>query len=206
MRSLSPDLKQFMLRFLVVAGLGILAGFLRWGSLIFISRTMSFQFTQISLTAGLAYALFKRTPMLNSFLILFFWFLVFTALEAFGNRWMYVLNLTYIAGISFAIWVYLYLLGKSVIRTAIQRVACLTVAFGIVNTLHVIVLVLISWRSSNAQNPHFISEVLNTCWFNFQTGILIGLAAGVGIEAVDHSLIPRTGAALKSWALDANDA
>jgi hypothetical protein len=205
-RSVSPDLKQFVLRFIVVAGAGMFAGYLSWGSFIFVSTMMCFQFTQNSITAGLSYALFKRTSALNSFLILFSWYLIFTALEAFSNRWMYVLNLTYIAGISSAVYLYLYLIDKSILLGPLRRVAALTVAIGMVNTLHVVVLVLMSVRWSYFNNPQFMSHVLNTCWFNFQTGIIIGLAAGIGVEAVDHSLIQRVLAALKSWALDSDAA
>jgi hypothetical protein len=204
MRSLSLNLTQFLLRFLAIAGITIFAGYLRWGSLIFVSTTMSFQFTQNGLTAGLSYALFKHTSVMKSFLVLFCWMLIFTALEAFSNRWMYVLNLTYIAGISSVMYLYLYLIKKSVLQRATLRVGALTLAIGIVNTLHVIILMLVSWKGSRAENPQFITHVLNTCWFNFQTGIIIGLAAGIGIESVDHSMIPRAQAALRSWALGAN--
>jgi hypothetical protein len=204
MQSLSPSLRQFILRVFVVAGAGIFVGLLRWGSFIFVPTMMSFQFTMNSITAGLSYALFKRTSVLNSFLILFCWFLIFTVLEAFNNRWMYVLNLTYIAGIASVVYLYLYLIEKSILRGPIPRIAVFTVTSGIVDTLHVIILVFISLSWSSLQNSQFSSHVLDTCWFNFQTGIMIGFAAGIGIEVVDHSMIQRILAALKSWALDAN--
>ena len=204
MRNLPPDLRQFVLRFLAIAGIIIFAGYLRWGSFIFVSTNSSFQFTQLGLTAGLAYALFKRTSMLNSFLVLFCWMLVFTAVEAFNNRWMYVLHLVYFTGLASVIYVYLYFIDISILRRAIHRVAALTVATGIVNALHIVILVLISWRRLNLDNPQFVTHILNACWSNFLTGILIGFAAGIGIESVDHSMIPRAQAALRSWALGAN--
>jgi hypothetical protein len=205
MRYPSPDMRQFALRCVVIAGAGILAGLLRWGSLIFVTTNMTFQFTQISVTAGLSYALFKRTSVLNSFLILFCCYLVFTALQDIHGRWMYVLNLIYIAGISSVIYLYLLFIEKPILHGAIRRLAALTVATALVNPLHVIVLVLISLSWSNLQNAHFISHVADTCWFNFQTGTVVGLAVGIGIEAADRSLVQRVLAALKSWALDWSD-
>ena len=205
MRHLAPDIKQFVLRFVVIAGAGILAGLLRWGSFIFVTTNMTFQFTQISVTAGLSYALFKRTSVLNSLLILFCCYLVFTALEDFHSRWMYVMNLTYVAGIASVIYLYLLFIEKPILRGAIRRIAALTVATALVNPLHVVVLVLISLRWSNLQNAHLISHVVDTCWFNCQTGIVTGLAVGIGIEAADRSMVQRVLAALKSWALDWSD-
>jgi hypothetical protein len=200
----SPKLKQFILRVTIIAGASIVAGLLRHGSFIFISTFMAFQFTHNGITAGLSYALFKRTSLLNSFLVLFCWYLVLTILEDINNHWMFVLNLTYIAGIASVIYLYLFLIDKSILRGAIRRVVALTLAVGIVNTLHVVVLVFMSLGWSWIHSPQFVSQVLSNCSFNFQTGILIGFAVGIGIEAADHSLVQGALAALKSWALDAN--
>ena len=186
-------LKEFALRFIAMAGAGMLAGYLMFGSFIVNPVYMSFQFTVNSITAGLSYALLKWTSKLRSVVVLFCWFVLLTVLEDVNNRWMYLLNCTYIVGISGAMFAYLYLCDKPILNSPIRRIALLSLLVGLVNTLHVIILAAISLGSSMFQNPHFFSN----CEFNFEAGSLIGLAAGLGAEIVDRSFVQRTFTALK---------
>ena len=204
MRIHSHALRRFVLRLLIIAGAGIFSGLVTGDAVIFIPQYMPFQCTAFSITAGLSYALFKRTSVLNSSLALFCWFLMFTALEDYQNRWMYELTLIYTVGIAGAIYLNLFLVDKSVLRGSIWRVAGLTIAIGVANPMHVVVFVLMSMSWSSLQNPQVLSRLFAECWFNLQSGILIGFAIGIGIEAVDHSLIQRAIVAMRSSALDAN--
>jgi hypothetical protein len=204
MKNLSRDNKQFILRVVIIAGCGMFVGFLWSGSSIFTSTNMAFQFTANSIAAGLSYALFKRTSVLNSFLVLFCWFLILTFVEEFNNRWMYVLNVVYTAGIASVIYVYILFVDKKILHNTIRRVLGLTGAIATINVLHVLVLVLISLGLSWIHYPRYVSSIYSSCLINLRIGAINGFGVALGIEIVDYFLSQRALAALKSWMLDAN--
>jgi hypothetical protein len=204
MLTLTNNIKLLFIRFLAVAVSGLVIGFLAWRTSIFIPTHMAFQFTVLSVAAGLTYALLRHTSKVNTFLALFCWFIGLTIVEDYSNRWLYVLNLVYTAGTACVVYLYLRFSTKGMLTHTFWRILALAIATGVVNIVHLLVMVFIARGFSWFDKPLVVREILDSSIYNCQFGILVGLAAALAIEAIDHSLIRRASSAMKSWALDAN--
>jgi len=73
--------KHIILPVIVVSGIGILVGFIFNRNQIFIPTMRSFQFTESSVTAGLAYTIFKKPTLRNIWVALFIWDIFLTVLK-----------------------------------------------------------------------------------------------------------------------------
>jgi hypothetical protein len=184
MYSLETTWSRTFLRAAIVAGSVLLVGFVLFPSMVFVPTMRAWQFTESSITAGLAYAGFNSSSKRNALAALFVWYIILLLLMGPFHRWVLVLNLVYIGGIASAIYGYNFLVKKPVVHTAIQRILVAGGLVAIANGLIIIVLglILFSWMISHLDETwmHIVA--------NLQFGALIGLAMGVGIELAEYVL------------------
>jgi hypothetical protein len=141
-----------------------------------------FQFTENSITAGLAYAFWKSSTSRNMWIALFIWYILTIELLVEFNWWLPILNLAYISGITAAIFVYNTVVNKPFVTGMFLRVIFAGVIIAIANGVIVIVLGIFSL---NVIASHF-ADWLDAIIFNIEIGIVIGLAVGIGIEIAEY--------------------
>jgi hypothetical protein len=182
MNLLENSWAKTVLRAAIVTGCGIAVGFTFYQSLIFIPTMKASQFTESSITAGIAYAALKSSKRRNALAALFLWFIVAPLLGGPFHYWLLVLAFVYIVGIGIAIYCYDLLARKSLFDTPIKRIllAAGLVAFANGANIIVLSLILFGWTIAH----------LNTAWMNILTnlelGVLIGFGVGVGMELADY--------------------
>ncbi len=172
------------MRAIVVAVASILAGYGLYRSWVFEPTMVPFQFTFSGVTAGLAYAssqLPKARPGLASLVV---WFVVVTWLIEPFNPWLLTLNSTYILAITGAIFIFSSLRRRSVVKSAMARIALAGALFSLVNSLIIILLVGLSGHIQSMP----IASLGEIALKNAQYGALIGLAVGIGIEIAEFSI------------------
>ncbi|MDE3056740.1 MAG: hypothetical protein KGJ59_02115 [Bacteroidota bacterium] len=183
MNTIESTWKHLLLRAAVVSGVGILVGYIFYRSSVFNPHMRAFQFTVSSITAGIAYAMLKSPVPRNLWAALFSWYIILTGLLITFNRWMLILNLVYIIGVTVAIFVYNNVAAKPFLKRAVLRVAFAGAIIATTNGLIIIVLSLVSVRTVIVS--HF-TTLLKWVNLNMQFGAIIGLAVGIGIELAEY--------------------
>jgi hypothetical protein len=182
MNTTANDWKHVILRVIVISGVGIIVGFIFYRYSVFIPTMRSFQFTESSITAGIAYAFLKSSTPRNLWASLFVWYVVLTGLLVEFNWWLPILNLAYISGITAAIFIYNRVMNKPFANRAILRII-----FGgaITATANGFIIVALGLFSSKSVVSHF-TVWLDAIKFNVEIGAVIGLAIGIGIEIAEY--------------------
>jgi hypothetical protein len=135
-----------------------------------------------SVTVGLFYAMLKGSTLRNALAVLLIWYIISLTFSSRHNYWILILNLTYIAGLSLAVYLYMLVIRKSLVGNAIGRIASFVIITAVINTLIILVLALFSLPRA-IDNPY---SILDAGYFNLKMGTLIGLALGIGIEVADY--------------------
>jgi hypothetical protein len=182
MESIQMYSKQIIVRILIVAGTGMVIGFLLFRAAIFIPTMTTFQFTISSVTVGLFYSILKSSTLRNGLVALLIWYFVNSAFFDPHNRWMLVLNLVYIGGIAGACYLSMFTIKKGYVHSMVMRIATLTVFIAIVNGLIVFFLSLFSWHRAIAHQDKLFQIALS----NLELGAMIGLGLGIGIEIAEY--------------------
>jgi hypothetical protein len=170
-------------RALIIIAAGMGAGYLFYGSWIFVPTSPPSQFTLSSIAAGLFYGLAKSSSYRNALTAILIWYVISTFVDV-HNGWLFILFLVYIAAISAAVYVYMILVRRPLFNGILQRVATMSLLIGIVNALAIPILSAIQSLSGHVR----LSTVVDTTISNFQLGTLIGLGVGVGIEIAEYLL------------------
>ena len=172
---------RHIVRFLIVTGLIIAAGYSFYKESVFISTRWPFQFFSTGISLGLAYAAFSTKKYRAAIGILLLWYIVFTGFLFEHNAWIFILNGTYIALTSAALYLYLKIIQKSFASSSIFQVILSGLLFGITNSLIIVLLALFS--------SHFefnnLSILVQPMLLNLRIGIIIGLLTGISINLAD---------------------
>lgn len=172
---------RHIVRFLFVSGLIIAIGYSFYKESVFISTRWPFQFFGTGITLGIAYATFSTNNYRTAIGILLLWYIVFTGFLFEHNSWIFILNGTYIALTSAALYLYLIIIKKTFASNNIVRVIISGLLFGITNSLIILLLALFS--------SHFVfnnlSILLQPMLLNLRIGIIIGILTGIGINLTD---------------------
>jgi len=181
MNTIEESWKHIALRVLVISGVGILVGFIFYRGHVIIPTMRSFQFTESSITAGLAYAFWKSSTTRNVFAALFIWYVLATGLFVEFNWWLPILHLAYIGGITASIYLY-NIVVKRYARRAILRIIFAGAIIAVANGFILIVLSLFRF---DAAISHLTTR-LEWANRNMELGAIIGLAIGIGIEIAEY--------------------
>jgi hypothetical protein len=183
MSPLKGHINHTIVRILIVCASGIAAGFLFYGSLIFIPTMVPFQFTYSSITASLFYGFQKSSSLRNALLAVLVWYAASTLIDV-KNSSMLVLCFAYVAGISVVVYLYLRLIHRPVLNGVFQRVATFSLLTGTVNLIIAVALTAF-WAALAGMSFHRVPQIAVD---NFQIGTLIGLGIGAGIEIAEYIL------------------
>ena len=132
--------KHLILRVFVIAGVGILVGYIFYRDNVFTPTIRAFQFLGSSITAALVYAVLKSYSSRYLWPVLFVWYVILTGLIVEFNWWLPILNLAYIGGITAAIYAYNYITTRLFVNSAALRIVSSGTIISIVNGLIIIVL------------------------------------------------------------------
>ena len=194
MSSKGNTLLNALLRFIIVTGLIIAAGYVVYRNAVFIRTMWPYQFFLTGITVGVAYMAFKSTSRNNGFLILLIWFfLVLSNILLIGREalhsWHIILRSIYVISMTCAIYLYVRSLGKSLMSTVIKRIMAATIIIAVINGVIVIILGILS-----SGRP---SEMLQAIYHNIAIGGQIGILTGIGIEIAEYVIGVLTGTQLK---------
>jgi hypothetical protein len=170
-------------RAFVVVTLGMTAGYLFYGSSIFVPTRPPFQFTLSSISAGLFYGVSKSSSYRNALAVALIWYVISTLISV-HNWWIFIVFLFYIAGISAAVYVYMIIVRQPLLNGILQRIVTASLLIGAFNALLILLLSVLQLIFSHLRLSMVPSAVVD----NFQLGALIGLGVGVGIEIAEYSL------------------
>lgn len=182
MNSNNNTWKQVILRGVIVSGLVIAFGFIVYQSSIFTPTTPPFLFLVTGVTIGISYAAFKSSVPRNGFIALFVWYVILTGRHASHNAWIFILEGSYIMGITGAIYLYILIADKPFINGRTQRIVASTLIIGIVNGLIVIFLGLFRIGAVVAHPEVF----LQASYYNLKIGAVMGILSGLGIELAEY--------------------
>jgi len=183
MSAKSITLLNALLRFVIVSGLVIAAGYVLYRNAVFIRTMWPYQFFLTGITVGIAYMAYKSTSRHNGFLILLIWFfLVLGNILLIGREalqsWHIFLRSIYVLSMICAIYLYVHSLGKSLMRTVIKRMMAATIIIAVMNGMIVIILGIVS-----SGRP---AEMLHAIYHNIAIGGQIGILTGFGIEIAEY--------------------
>jgi predicted RNA-binding Zn-ribbon protein involved in translation (DUF1610 family) len=174
--------KQLIVRGVIVAAAGLAIGFAFYQSWIFIPRMRPFQFTVISVTAGIFYAAVKQPAIRNGLAALVVWYVVLIFLIERFTKWQAVLSFVYLAVTASVVYLYVYAAGRLPLRGWVQRIAAMLTLTAVGNALIVVVLGLI-WLREAFSRPQVLAE---SSLFNLKLGGLVGLGLGIGMEIAEY--------------------
>jgi hypothetical protein len=182
MEPIQLSLKQAILRGVIVAVAGLVIGFAFYQRWIFTPRMRPFQFSVISITAGIFYAAIKQPAIRNGLAALVVWYVVLTFLMERFAKWNVVLNFIYFAVTAGVVYLYVYAAGRLPLRGRLQRIAAMLTLTAVGNALIVVVLGLI-WFREALSRPQVL---VDSSFFNLRLGGLVGLGLGVGMEIAEY--------------------
>jgi hypothetical protein len=182
MNSLQKIWTVALIRAAVVAGSGILLGYLLYQSLVFTPAMVAFQFTLSGVTAGVAYAALKGRRIRDGLASLVVWYVIVTFLVENFVPWMLLLNFIYIAEIAVVIWVYVRLIREPLLKSIPARIVLAGALLSIANGLLIVILETILKRHTLGNVGELWELIMRNCQF----GALIGLAVGCGIEIAEQ--------------------
>ncbi|HBD07826.1 MAG TPA: hypothetical protein DCZ69_06150 [Syntrophobacteraceae bacterium] len=182
MNSLQKIWTVALIRAAVVAGSGILLGYLLYQSLVFTPAMVAFQFTLSGVTAGVAYAALKGRRVRDGLASLVVWYVIVTFLVENFVPWMLLLNFIYIAEIAVVIWVYVRLIREPLLKSIPARIVLAGALLSMANRLLIVILETILKRHTLGNVGELWELIMRNCQF----GALIGLAVGCGIEIAEQ--------------------
>jgi hypothetical protein len=174
-------IKESAVRFIIISGLIIAAGYYLYQNSVFIPTHWPFQFLVSGITVGIAYAAFSKNHFSTGAAILFVWYIILTSWISDHNTWVLILEGTYITIFSASVYLYIKIIQKYEIENILIRIIISAVLFGIINSLIVVILSLFSPQIllTNFQ------RVLSPMMLNFGIGTGIGLFFGIGVKLSD---------------------
>jgi hypothetical protein len=179
-------LRHVVIRTFIIAGVGIAFGYLVFRFAVFVPTMPPYQFTIASITVGLCYSMLKGSTLRNTLSVLLVWYFVGTTFSDTRHYWIWImiLQFAYVAGLSFAVYLYMFFIRKRYVRSMAIRIASFLVITAITNALIVQALALLSF-------PRVIAhpfQYLQASFYNLELGTMIGLALGIGIELGDYAI------------------
>lgn len=183
MISKKSTLLNALLRFLIVSGLVIAAGYIVYRNALFIQTMWPYQFFLTGITVGIAYLAFKCNVRNAGFLILLIWFSMVLGNGLLIGRealhsWHLILRSAYILGMTCAIYLYVHSLAKPLMRTFLHRIMAATILIAVMNGMIILILGILS-----SGKP---SEMLQAIYHNIAIGGQIGILTGIGIEIAEY--------------------
>jgi len=175
-------LKQGFISAVIIIAIGLGIGFLLFRSNIFMPTRPVYQITMASITVGIFYSMLKGSNLRNALAVLLIWYVISLTFSSRHNYSILILNLTYIAGLSLAVYLYMLAIRKSLVGNAVGRIASFVITTAVINTLIILVLALLSLPRA-IDSPNLI---LDAGYFNLKMGTLIGLILGIGIEIAEY--------------------
>lgn len=174
-------IKESAVRFIIISGLIIVAGYYLYQNSVFIPTHWPFQFLVSGIIVGIAYAAFSKNHFSTGAAILFVWYIILTSWISDHNTWVLILEGTYITIFSASVYLYIKIIQKYEIENILIRIIISAVLFGIINSLIVVILSLFSPQIllTNFQ------RVLSPMMLNFGIGTGIGLFFGIGVKLSD---------------------
>ena len=181
------NVKEAILRIIVVSVIAIGSGYLFFGSAVFNPRMTWFEFVANGVTIAIAYSAFKSSQIRDGFALLFLWYLflnVFVFLP--HNDWMPRMEASYVIGLTASVYVYFLLARKSVISGWVQRIIVICLLIGFAHGLIVLFLEVLTQRL-------FIhpSETVGWSFMNLKTGLVIGIVCAVGMELSEYLIASK---------------
>ena len=176
----SDLIKESIIRFIIITGLIIAAGYYLYHNSVFISTHWPFQFLVSGIIVGIAYATFYKNNLSIGITILLIWYIVLTSLVSRNNSWGYILEGVYIGFFSAAVYLYILIIRKYIIENILVRFIISSILFGVINSLIIVFLSLLS-------QAIFVdmSKIIKPMILNLQIGAGIGLMLGIGIQLSD---------------------
>jgi predicted RNA-binding Zn-ribbon protein involved in translation (DUF1610 family) len=175
-------LKKVILRGVIVAIAGMAIGFAFYQWQIFSPHLKTFQFTVISITAGIFYAAIKQSAIRNGMAALVVWYVLLTFLIVRFAPWHILLDLIYIAVIAGVVYLDVYAAGRLPLRGRLQRIAAMLTLTAVGNALIAVVLRLVSIRTALSQ-PQVL---VDSSFYHLRLGGLVGLGLGIGMEITEY--------------------
>jgi predicted RNA-binding Zn-ribbon protein involved in translation (DUF1610 family) len=181
---LSSDLssKEPILRGVTVAAAGLAIGFAFYQWQIVIPHMRAFQFTVISITAGIFYAAIKQPAIRNGLAALLVWYVLLTFLIERFDPWHLILNFVYIAVIAVVVYLDVYASGRLPLGGRLQRIAAMLTLTAVGNALIILIIGLILLREALSK-PQVL---VDSSFFNLKLGGLVGLGLGIGMEIAEY--------------------
>ena len=172
---------QLALRIGITASVMIAVGFALYTHQIFTPTMRAFQFLQAGITSGIAFGflVYRRGMFLGAALLL--WFTILNFATADGHSWIYILTAVYMIGTTIAVWMARQWGDHAGWTSPVLRIALTGVCFSVMNGVHIIVLGLIRSFSTLTDAEHW-----HIAFLNMQIGVVIGLAAGAGMELAEY--------------------
>jgi predicted RNA-binding Zn-ribbon protein involved in translation (DUF1610 family) len=174
--------KQLILRGVIVAVAGLAIGFAFYQWQIFSPHMRAFQFTVISITAGIFYAAIKQPAIRNGLAALLVWYVLFTFLFERFDPWHLVLDFVYIAVIAVVVYLDVYAAGRLPLGGRLQRIAAMLTLTAVGDALIILIIGLILLREALSK-PQVL---VDSSFFNLKLGGLAGLGLGIGMEIAEY--------------------
>jgi predicted RNA-binding Zn-ribbon protein involved in translation (DUF1610 family) len=174
--------KQPILRGVIVAIAGLAIGFAFYQWEIFSPHMRAFQFTVISITAGIFYAAIKQSAIRNGLAALVVWYVLLTFLIVRFAPWHLLLDFIYIAVIAAVVYLDVYAAARLPLGGRLQRVAAMLTLTAAGNALIVLIIGLIRLPESLSKPK----VLVDSSFFNLKLGGLVGLGLGIGMEIAEY--------------------
>jgi predicted RNA-binding Zn-ribbon protein involved in translation (DUF1610 family) len=185
--------KQPILRGVIVAVAGLAIGFAFYQWEIFSPHMRAFQFTVVSITAGIFYAAMKQPAIRNGLAALLVWYVLLTFLIERFDPWHLVLNFVYIAVIAVVVYLDVYAAGRLPLGGRLQRIAAMLTLTAVGNALIILIIGLILLQEA-LSNPQVL---VDSSFFSLKLGGLVGLGLGIGMEIAEY-VIARISSEVKN--------
>ena len=174
--------KHILLRAVTISGVVVFVGYILYGGNVFTPTMKASQFMASGITAGLSYAFWKSEKPWNMYAALFCWYIAATFLLIDFNRWLLILNLSYIGCIASAVVLNNFVAGKPFAKNFIVRIFFAGAIIAIANGVIIVILGMFSYFTIINR----LSIRQEALLFNVKIGSVIGLAAGAGIELAEY--------------------
>ncbi|MGO9482349.1 MAG: hypothetical protein ACLP05_11300 [Candidatus Kryptoniota bacterium] len=171
-----------IIRAIVVAGVVSFFSIIVFGAAALEPQLAQFELLKNGVTIAIAYAAFKGNRLRDGFAALLLWYVLLTAvIDVPYHAWNFVMEAAYIVGLTYSIYFYFNVVGKTLGKARVKWIIAATLIVGTAHGLIFIFLQIISLRVF----AHPI-ETFEWSFIDLKNGLVIGILSALGMEFSEY--------------------